>query len=285
MPLWKNLAAKAISMEKPGRIIAESGLQYAVMDIASGRILLSENKDVLRHPASLTKMLTLYLVFKAMRDFSSFTPQTMVEMPALVKTLPDDLKTLDASRIGEFYRADELMIAAGSQSDCLSTTALVVHSARLMAKKGDMPEADARDYFITQMNVQAAALGMNDTCCKVMIGEDCGGHYSTAADMCILIGALEREYPDLCRLTMGQPSFDLSALSVNARDVHTDALVREQVPGILWSKTGTLTMSGSCLGLAALIQGKLLASVVLGAPNVDERARLTLSNLEKAAAY
>jgi D-alanyl-D-alanine carboxypeptidase len=155
-----------------------------VMDARSGKVLHAENADTRLHPASLTKMMTLYVVFEAVEN-GEISLDTKVRISKKAAAEPPSKLGL---RSGQRIKLRYLIRAAAVKSANDAATAL-----------GEAIEG-SEAAFARRMNRTAKALGMERTTFKNAHGLTEKGHLSTARDMTILGRHLFYDYPDYYNL-------------------------------------------------------------------------------------
>ncbi len=155
-----------------------------VMDARSGEVLHSRNADTRLHPASLTKMMTLYIVFEAVKN-GEITLDTQVRISRNAASEPPSKLGL---RSGQKIKLRYLIRAAAVKSANDAATAL-----------GEAIEGSEAK-FARRMNRTARALGMTNTTFKNAHGLTENGHMSTARDMTILGRHLLYDYPQYYNL-------------------------------------------------------------------------------------
>ncbi len=155
-----------------------------VMDARTGKVLLAENADTRLHPASLTKMMTLYVVFEAVKRGEINLDKTVQISKKAASEQPSKLGLKPGQRIKLRY----LVRAAAVKSANDAATAL--------AEAVSGSEAA----FARRMNRTAKALGMTRTTFKNAHGLTESGHLSTARDMTIMGRHLLYDYPEYYNL-------------------------------------------------------------------------------------
>ena len=155
-----------------------------VMDARSGKVLHAENADTRLHPASLTKMMTLYVVFEAVEN-GEISLDTKVRISKKAAAEPPSKLGL---RSGQRIKLRYLIRAAAVKSANDAATAL-----------GEAIEG-SEAAFARRMNRTAKELGMKRTTFKNAHGLTEKGHLSTARDMTILGRHLFYDYPDYYNL-------------------------------------------------------------------------------------
>ena len=169
-----------------------------VMDARDGSVLHAENADQRLHPASLTKMMTLYIAFEAVEN-GEISLDTKVKISKKAASEPPSKLGLKA---GQRIRLRYLIRAAAIKSANDAATAI-----------GEAIEG-SEAAFARRMNRTAKALGMNRTTFKNAHGLTQQGHLSTARDMTILGRHVFYDYPEYYICFRGaQPMPGLKRLS------------------------------------------------------------------------
>ena len=170
------------ALARPETAVAQVGsANYSsiVIDAASGNVLSAANPDELRFPASLTKMMTLYLVFEALRDrrvglnqYVPVSPSASGMEPTKLGLVPGSLITVEQCVLG-----------------------LVTKSANdAAAALGEMLGGD-EDRFAQMMTLRARALGMANTTFRNASGLPDWNQVTTARDMAVLARRLIQDFP------------------------------------------------------------------------------------------
>jgi len=226
---------------------------WTVVDILSGQTLASVNADERREPASLTKLMTAYVVFAALRA-KTISPTQMV-------TVSTRAWKAEGSRMFIEPRTpvsvDDLLHGTIVESGNDSSIAL----AELVA--------GSEEQFAAMMNAEAKRLGMTNTHFVNATGLPDPQHYSTAADIAKLAAALVRDYPEYYAL-YSQKEFRYNNITQPNRNrlLWTD-------PYVDGLKTGHTEAAGYCLVASAKRGDRRLVSVMLGAPSDAARASET----------
>jgi len=258
----KTTHAEAASYSPPRHFIMES---------IKGEVVEGAMQDVRRHPASLTKMLTLYVAFETMKNNpKSFGLDTNIVIPPEAINPQFDARGVVRNhrlQVGKKYPAEDLMIGCGGKSDAAGTTALAVHAGKFYRSYKEKSDLET---FIDRMNATAQRLGMTQSHFRNCVGATDDGHYSTAADMAKLVCALQRDFPELSHIAMGRAAG------------HTSEYLRAHPKETMFSKTGTTTAAGRCLAVCVDINGVAYAGVVIGAGSARERSDI-MSRMVAAA--
>ena len=225
---------------------------FHVSDLTSDQVLAQHRADERVEPASLTKLMTAYLAFAALRE-GRLAPAQQVQISAHARQAPGSRTFLEE---GSSVSVDTLLRGVVVQSGNDACVAL----AEVLA--GSEPQ------FAEQMNREAARLGMRATHFMNATGLPHAQHYSTARDLALLAAALIRDFPEEYARYYSMKEFrhnDITQMNRN-RLLWLDA----SVDGV---KTGFTEAAGYCLIASAERGGRRLLSVLLGADSEAGRAR------------
>jgi D-alanyl-D-alanine carboxypeptidase (penicillin-binding protein 5/6) len=211
---------------------------------------VTHNPDEKRDPASLTKLMTAYLAFGALRQ-KAIVPSQMVNVSQKAWRAEGSRMFIEPRKS---VTVDELLKGMIVQSGNDASIAL----AELVS--------GSEEAFVVRMNQEAARLGMSNTRFVNATGLADAQHYSTAADMAKLAAALIRDYPEFYPL-YSQKEFRYNNITQANRNrlLWTDP----HVDGV---KTGHTESAGWCLVASALRGERRLLSVVMGAASDSARA-------------
>ena len=240
---------------QPPEIAAKA---YLLMDVTAGQVLAAKDPDAPVEPASLTKLMTAYLVFDALKSKKISLTQTLPVSQRAWK-MPGSRMFIDPKMQ---VPVEDLIKGMIVQSGNDATMALA---------EGVGGTAER---FVQLMNDQAKALGLNNTGYKNPEGLTEPGHTTTARDLATLASRLMRDFPEYVHYYSikkyrypGTPaSNDSNRNSLLFRDPTVDGL-----------KTGHTNAAGYCLVATAKrdfpnVQGRRLLSVVLGTNSETARA-------------
>lgn len=242
-----------------GALRAKSAI---AMDLATGRILYEQNADEQIPPASLTKVLTLYLAFEAVQEKRlSLTDPVLVTPEATVAG-----GSRMNIRSGERVIVRELMkgIAVASGND-----ACVALAQHLSASEDFHP-------FVVAMNAKAHELGMADTVFKNPNGMPADGQLTTARDMLKLSASYLRRFPQ--SLTF----HSMTTYVHNNHNHHNANRLLTSYEGVDGLKTGYVRASGYNNVVTAKRGETRVVAVVLGARSAGARAAVTQQLLDIA---
>jgi len=242
--------AAAVPVPAPPQVAAKS---YYLMDFDSGRVLAEKDADVQTEPASITKMMTAYIVYKEIEA-------GRLSMDDLV-TVSEKAWRMGGSRmyleVGSKVSVHDMMKGLIIQSGNDATVALAEHIA------------GTEQAFADLMNHYAGTLDMNHTHFVNSTGWPAKGHLTTAHDIAKLAAAIIREFPEEYSWYA-----DKDFTYNNIKQYNRNKLLwqDESVDGI---KTGHTESAGYCLVSSAKRGDMRLISVVLG--TASEKARASVS--------
>jgi serine-type D-Ala-D-Ala carboxypeptidase (penicillin-binding protein 5/6) len=223
---------------------------YLLLDALSGQTLAAVNAGEKRDPASLTKLMTAYIVFDALRA-KTIAPAQMINVSQKAWRAEGSRMFVEPRKA---VSVDELMRGMIVQSGNDASIAL----AELTA--------GSEQAFVERMNREAARLGLAGTRFVNVTGLSDPQHYSTAADLARLAAALIRDYPEYYPM-YAQKEFRYNNITQPNRNrlLWTDPFV----DGV---KTGHTEAAGWCLIASAKRGDRRLLAVVLGANSDAGRA-------------
>jgi serine-type D-Ala-D-Ala carboxypeptidase (penicillin-binding protein 5/6) len=222
---------------------------YILVDHFSGRVLAQDHADDREEPASLTKLMTCYAVFKALKE-------NRLKLTDPI-TISEHAWRSEGSRtfvqVGSTVPAEVLIKGMIVQSGNDATIAL--------AERIGGTEAA----FAQLMNEYAKRLGMKSTNFVNSDGLPAPDHYTTARDMSILANALISEFPDYYQW------YSLREYTWNNITQHNRNGLLLRDPTVDGMKTGHTDSAGFCLVTSAKRDGMRLISVVMGSSSIKAR--------------
>jgi D-alanyl-D-alanine carboxypeptidase (penicillin-binding protein 5/6) len=239
-----------------GKLRAKAAI---VMDIDSGSILYAKNPDKPMQPASLTKILSLYLVYEAINEGK-------VHLSDKVKISTNAQLTGGSS----MYLVDENEVAL---EDLIKGMAVVSANDASVAIAEHI--GSSVNGFVEMMNAKARELGMKRSHFINPNGLPAKGQVSTARDILILSHAYIRDFPEALQLHSMQ---EYTYGNITQPNNNTLLKQHEDVDGL---KTGFVRASGFHLVATAKRGDKRLIAVVMGEKNPKIRARETVKLLEQ----
>jgi D-alanyl-D-alanine carboxypeptidase (penicillin-binding protein 5/6) len=236
----------AVPIPKPPDVNARA---YILVDHFSGRVLAEEHADDREEPASLTKLMTSYAVFKALKE-----GRLKLTDPI---TISEHAWRSEGSRtfvqVGSSIPAEVLIKGMIVQSGNDATIALA-------ERIGGTEQA-----FAQLMNEYAKQLGMKGTNFENSDGLPSPNHYTTARDMSILANALIKDFPEY------YPWYSLREYTWNNITQHNRNGLLLRDPTVDGMKTGHTDSAGFCLVTSAKRDGMRLVSVVMGSSSIKAR--------------
>lgn len=235
--------------------IASEKYAAIVVDANTGRVLYERNAQDPRYPASLTKMMTLYMLFEAIDD-GRISLDTQIPVSEYAARRPP-------SKLG---------LKAGQSVDVRSAIlALCVRSANDVAAAVGEYFGGSEDRFAALMTAKARSLGMHGTTFRNASGLPDAAQRTTARDMAILSMALRKRFPHHYHY-FGNREFAYAGKVIRG---HNDLLGR--VAGVDGLKTGYIRASGFNLATSAGRGGRRIVAVVMG----GETARARNAHMEE----
>lgn len=253
------LIVTALLLASPNAAEARSYAEI-VMDMRDGGVYHTKNADQRLHPASLTKMMTLYLAFQALED-GTITANTKVRISGNASSEPP---SKFGWRTGTRVEFRYLIRAAAIKSANDAATAIA-------EALGGGSEAA----FIRKMNATAREMGMSRTTFRNAHGLTHREHLSTARDMAILARRLYHDFPDYFHL------FSKTSIYADGRTLYnTNRRFLSGYSAGTGLKTGYTNAAGYNLAATARKGDEYLISIVFGGSSSGDRMRTAVKNLE-----
>lgn len=248
--------ASGLTLESPSAIL---------MEASTGQVIFEKNPDDSLHPASITKIMTLILIFDALESGKMNLSDDV--------TVSEHAASMGGSQVflevGETQNVDTMIkcISIASAND--ACVAMAEHIA------------GTEEAFVQRMNERAQGLGMNTTHFVNCCGLDVEGHMSSARDVALMSRELINKYPQIHNYSTvwmdtithvtkkGESEFGLS---------NTNKLIKqyEWATGL---KTGSTGLAKCCLSATAEKDGVELIAVIMAAPNSKTRFSEAISLL------
>lgn len=231
--------------------------QYILIDLASNQVLAERDADAQADPASLTKLMTAYLVFNAVRDKKLTLEQTLsVSQRAWAERKGGgSLMFIDTTMkptVAELLRG--LIVQSGNDA-----------AITLAEGVGGTVET-----FVASMNRQAQAWGLKNTQFRNVAGLSEAGHYSSARDVALVAARIALDHPDF------YPLYSIRQFTFNNIKQDNRNMLLGRDPTVDGMKTGYTEAAGYCLVTSAVRDtpaGKRrLVSVVMGTTSREARA-------------
>ncbi|WP_424814093.1 D-alanyl-D-alanine carboxypeptidase family protein [Roseococcus sp. YIM B11640] len=248
--LGATLALGLLSVRAEAQITQSLRYSGIVVDMRTGNTLIAEAADEPRHPASLTKMMTLYLLFEALRD-----GRVSLSSPVVVSA---EAASRPPSKLG--------VPAGGSISVESAILALVTRSANDIATAvGEMLANGDEDSFARMMTQRARSLGMSRTTFRNASGLPDPDQITTARDMTQLGRRLIQDFPDRYHY------FGLTHFAHGNRMIRNHNGMLRDYPGADGIKTGYINASGFNIVTSAQRDGVRLVGAVFGGNSWAQR--------------
>ena len=240
-----------------GGTVTVTAPSVLLMEASSGKVLFDKDADKKRPPASVTKVMTILLIYDALSE-GKIHKEDVVTVSEYAASMGGSQVFLEA---GEEQTVDTLLkciIVSSANDACVAMAELI---------------AGTEEAFVQQMNERAKGLGMKNTVFKNCNGLDADGHVTTARDIALMSRELITKYPDVYEYTKiwmdtiihktkkGESEFGLS---------NTNKLIR-QYSYATGLKTGSTGEAKFCLSATAQKDGIDLIAVIMAAPDVKAR--------------
>ncbi|MCB8873796.1 D-alanyl-D-alanine carboxypeptidase [Acidisoma silvae] len=247
----------------PARAQGLPPMSAILIDARTGQQLYAQNANEPRYPASLTKLMTLYLLFEALRDHRITFDQMMPVSVHAASVEPVKLGALPGSRITV-------------QEAILGMVTLSANDAATIA--GEFLAGGDETRFAALMTLKAHTLGMNDTVFRNASGLPNPNQVTTAHDLSILARRLIIDFPDDYHF------FSTASFLFHGRVIFNHDHLLKSYPGADGMKTGYTNAAGHNLVTSAVRGGVRLIGVIMAAPSNYARDRTMAAMLDQGFA-
>ena len=223
---------------------------YVLIEADTGKVIAEQEAGRPWHPASVTKLMTTYVAFRAIRD-GKMHPFSLLKISQFAASTPPSKVGFPVGQTVTLDNAIKL---------------LMVKSANDMAVVIAEGVSGSQDSFVAEMNASAQALGMTGTRFRNPHGLPDDEQVTTARDMAILAQALVRNFPEY------ELYFRIPTLVLGKHTLRNYNRLIDRYPGADGMKTGFICSSGFNLVASAHRGNKRLIAVVFGSPNALARA-------------
>jgi len=245
--------AVSSTQAKPGSVSS------IMLDAESGEILASERADIERYPASLTKLMTLYITFEALeRGLIKMEDELTVSRTAANRS-PSRLGLKPGSKIK--VETAILAVIVKSANDC----------ATVLAEGLGYTEQE----FAKNMTAVAKTLGMKKTVFKNASGLPNRQQVTTARDMAVLAAALYHHFPQY------YPLFSTQKFTYNGQTIYSHNHLLKNFDGADGMKTGYIAAAGYNIVTSAERNGNRVIAVTMGHQTLKERDKKAADMMEK----
>lgn len=227
-----------------------AGKAYYLLDYFGNRPIVTHNPDMRIEPASLTKLMTAYLTFKALREKRLAQDQLLTVSKRGWRTEGSRM-FLDPKHPA---RVDELIkgVIVQSGNDACVTLAEAI--------------GGTEDVFAQMMTREAKRLGMHNTQFRNSTGLPDPNHYTTVRDLAVLSSAIIRDFPEF------YPIYSIRSFTYNRITQPNRNLLLYRDPDVDGMKTGYTEVAGYNLIVSSRRDGRRLISVLVGAASPEARA-------------
>ncbi len=239
---------------------------YIVMEASTGQVVCEQDADTRRSPASITKIMTLLIIFEHLKS-GRIRLEDQVTTSAYAQSMGGSQVFLEE---GETQTLETMIkcIAVASGNDASVAVAEYI--------------AGSETEFVKLMNEKAEALGMQNThfedCCGLT---DSDGHYSSARDVAIMSRELITKYPEVFDYTKIWME-DIEHKTARGTSVFTLSSTNKLLKQYEWTtglKTGSTSKALYCLSATANKDGMEMIAVVMAAPDPKTRFQDAMSLL------
>lgn len=231
--------------------ISISAKSYMLSDYQSGQVLASQNAHERVEPASLTKLMTAYIVFSALK-------QNRIQLDQVVPVSNRAWRMIGSRMFIEPNKevtVDQLlrgMIVQSGNDACIALAEVI---------------AGSEEIFVQMMNQEAQRLGMKNTHFMNTTGLPDPNHYTSAHDLTLLAAAIIRDFPEF------YPLYSLKEYTYNEITQPNRNRLLWLDPHVDGMKTGWTKTAGYCLITSAKRDKRRLISVIMGTKSASERSK------------
>lgn len=233
--------------------LATNASSVIVLEPTTGEVIYERNSHERRHPASMTKIMTMLLVMESVEN-------NIIKWDDII-TVSENASSMGGSQI--LLETNEQM----SVYDMFKGLAVASGNDAAVALAEKI--AGTEEAFVSMMNDKAKQLGLEDTNFKNPHGLDDANHYSSAYDMAIMSKELLK-YPKVLEFTSIYEDYLRKGTDRSFWLVNTNKLVRFY-PGVDGLKTGYTEEAGFCISATAKKDGLRVITVVMGEPDSKTR--------------
>ena len=254
-----QLLSPSVQLVRAAQVETESP-SVILMEVTTGTVLAEKNAQEQRSPASITKIMTLLLIFEELEKGTLHLEDEVITS-AHAKSMGGSQVYLEE---GEKQTVETMIkcIVVASGND--ASVAMAEHIA------------GSEDGFVDKMNQKAKELGMNDThfedCCGLT---DSDGHYTTAEDVARMSRELITKYPQILKYSSIWMENITHVTAQGTKEfclTNTNKLIRS-LDGCVGLKTGSTSKARFCISAVAKRENLTLLAVVMGAPDSKIRNR------------
>ena len=246
-PLLVGTAQAQTAYRQPAS--AEPKYAAIVVDATSGEVLYAKRADSPRYPASITKVMTMYLAFEALSE-GRIKSTDMITVSARAASMPPTKLGVAA---GDSLSVDDAMRSLATKSANDMAVALAEHLA------------GSQEQFAALMTMKAQELGMSNTRFVNASGLPDSRQLTTARDIALLSQAVMRDYPQYYYF------FNIRSFTFRGQTMNNHNALLNQMAGVDGLKTGYTNASGYNLAASAVKDNRRIITVVLGGTSNAQR--------------
>lgn len=261
--VFTGITVHATETQNSDGNLIKGAVSGILVEQSTGEILYRKDIDKRLSPASMTKIMTLLLIYESMEN-GAFTKDTMLTTSEYAAGMGGSQVYL---KVGEKISVDEALkcICIASANDC----------AVLMAEE----IAGSEEQFVRKMNERATELGCKNTNFSDCTGLTSQNHYTSAYDMSLMAKELLIKHPDVTNYTTLKEDYIRKDTSSPFWLVNTNKMIG-RVEGLNGLKTGYTSFSGYCITLSMQKEDMKLISVVFGYDKATTRNAESLELLK-----
>ncbi len=234
-----------------------SSPSVVLMEGSTGKIIYDKNKDERLKPASITKIMTLLLIFEAI-DSGQIKLTDQVSVSEHAASMGGSQVFLEPNETQDVNTMIKCISIASANDACVSMAEYI---------------AGSEEEFVTRMNQKAQELGMKNTHFVNSCGLDTDDHYSSAYDVALMSRALITKHPEISNYStvwMDNITHTTKKGTTEFGLTNTNKLVRFY-NGITGLKTGSTGLAKYCLSATAKRNNMNLIAVIMAAPDTKTR--------------
>jgi D-alanyl-D-alanine carboxypeptidase len=239
------------------------GYSYLIFDAANDNVISETRSEKIRYPASLVKLMTLYLTFEALQE-----KKIKMDQVITISARGEEISNVNKINTLRLKEGDKMTIKEAIQGVIVKS---FNESALTLAEAVFGDEWD----FVRQMNLKAEKLGMINTSFRNSTGLHEEGQYTTSYDLARLVIAMRKNFPKY------YPLFSLKEFEFGGTKYETHNHVLLDYKGAEGMKTGFTNAAGFNLISSAKKSDQRIVSVLLGCASASSRDDFTKDLLDR----
>ncbi|MCC2113726.1 MAG: serine hydrolase [Hyphomicrobiales bacterium] len=240
-------------------VVSATAAPQLAFDLDSGKIYYQQDATKSWHPASITKLMTAYVTFRAIREGRISLGSAVVISNNALSEPPSKM----GFKVGTVLTLDNAL------------KMMIVKSANDIAVAVGETVSGSEAAFVAEMNLVSQSIGMTSTRWTNPNGLPDDRQVTTARDLGILVQALRRDFPQYTAL------FKISAIRHGKRVLRSHNRLLDRYRGANGMKTGFICASGFNLAASATRGGRTVVAIVLGARSPLERVHIAKQLLDR----